>query len=246
MRDVSTIAENRPHSGHHIVEAVVAGALLAYAEGHGGRGRRGVAARLTASALLLAAFAPALTRQLLRVGAARRRVRLRTTIDIDRPVREVFAFCRDFENFPRVVQSLRRVTDYQDGRSCWEVISPSGDVLSWNSQVTKYVPNVVIAWRSVPGSVVDCNGLIRFSPSARGGTRLRVEVDYDPCHTGLSDAVRALFDVPRTEQLEADLARANFSLRGEPRPTTFDLGSDDDDPDASAPSASAEGLSAGD
>jgi len=217
MRDVSTIAENGPHSGQHLVEAVIAGALLGYAQGRGGGRRRGVAARLTASALLLAAFAPELTRQLLRVGAARRRVHLRKTIEIDRPVPEVFSFCRDFENFPRVVQSLRRVTDYQDGRSCWEVISPSGDVLSWNSEVTKYVPNVVIAWRSVPGSVVDCNGLIRFSPSARGGTRLRIEVDYDPCHTGISDAVRALFDVPRTEQLEADLSRANFYLTGEPR-----------------------------
>jgi uncharacterized membrane protein len=227
MHDVSTITENRPHSGQHIVEAVVAGALLGYAQGHRGRGRRGVAARLTASALLVAAFAPALTRQLLRIGAARRRVHLRKSIEIDRPVAEVFAFCRDFENFPRVVQSLRRVTDYQDGRACWEVISPSGEVLSWNSEVTKYVPNVVIAWRSVPGSVVDCNGLIRFSPSARGGTRLRIEVDYDPCHTGISDAVRALFDVPGTEQLEADLARANFYLTGEPRRATVDLEMED-------------------
>ena len=227
MRDVSTMAEKRPHSGQHVVEALVAGALLAYARGDGGRGGRGVAARLTASALLLAAFAPEMTRQLLRIGAARRRVHLRTTLEIDRPVHEVFEFCRDFENFPRVVQSLRRVTDYQDGRSCWEVISPSGEVLSWNSEVTKYVPNVVIAWRSVPGSVVDCNGLIRFSPSLRG-TRLRVEVEYDPCHTGISDAIRALFDVPRTEQLEADLARANFYLRGKPRRATFELDLDED------------------
>jgi len=222
------MAENRPHLGQNIVEAVVAGALLGYAKGQRGRGPRGVAARLTASTLLLAAFAPELTRQLLRVGAARRRVHLRTTIEIDRPVPEVFEFCRDFENFPRVVQSLRRIVDYQDGRSCWEVVSPSGDVLSWNSEVIKYVPNVVIAWRSVPRSVVDCNGLIRFSPSSRGGTRLRIEVDYDPCHTTISDAVRALFDTPRTEQLEADLARANFYLRGQPRRPALDVDADVD------------------
>lgn len=232
---MSNTAENQPHSGRHIVEAVAAGALLAYAQGRGGVGRRGIAARLAAGALLVAAFAPEMTRQLLRIGAARRRVRLRTTVDIDRPVHEVFEFCRDFENFPRVVQSLRRITDYQDGRSCWEVISPSGEVLSWNSQVTKYVPNDVIAWRSVSGSVVDCNGLIRFSPSGRGGTRLRIEVDYDPCHTGISDAVRALFDVPRTEQLEADLARANFYLRGEPRRATVDLDVNGDENTAAQP-----------
>lgn len=239
MRDVSTMAENRPHLGPNIVEAVVAGALLGYAEGQGyGRGR-GVVARLTASALLLVAFAPVLTRKLLRIGAARRRVHLRTTIEIDRPIHDVFEFCRDFENFPRVVQSLRRVIDYQDGRSCWEVVSPSGDILSWHSQVTKYVPNAVIAWRSVPGSVVDCNGLIRFSPSSRGGTRLRIEVDFDPCHTGIADAVRALFDVPRTEQLEADLSRANFYLRGQPRRAA-------PDPDVDEATPQSAGTSAGD
>lgn len=227
MRDVSTIAENRPHIGPNIAEAVVAGALLGYATGRGTGRHRGVAARLTASALLLAAFAPELTRKLLRIGASRRRVHLRTTIEIDRPIREVFEFCRDFENFPRVVQSLRRITDYQDGRSCWEVVSPSGDVLSWNSEVTKYVPNVVIAWRSVAGSVVDCNGLIRFSPSTRG-TRLRIEVDYDPCHTTISDAVRSLFDAPRTEKLEADLARANFYFSGQPRRPALDITVGDD------------------
>ena len=229
---MTNLAENRPQFGQHIIEAVVAGALLGYARGHRGRGSRGVAARLTASSLLLAAFAPELARQLLRIGAARRRVHLRTTIEIDRPVRDVFEFCRDFENFPRVVHSLRRIVDYQDGRSCWEVVSPSGDVLSWNSQVTKYVPNVIIAWRSVPGSVVDCNGLIRFSPSSRGGTRLRIEVDYDPCHTTISDAVRALFDAPRTAQLEADLARANFYLSGQPRRAPLELNANEQTADA--------------
>src|ERR1051325_5337914 len=171
MRDVSTIAENGPHSGQHLVEAVIAGALLGYAQGRGGGRRRGVAARLTASALLLAAFAPALTRRLLRVGAARRRVHLRKTIEIDRPVHDVFEFCRDFENFPRVVQSLHNVVDYQDGRSRWEVITPGGEVIAWDAEVTKYVPNVVLAWRSVPGSIVDCKGIIRFSPD-RKSTRL--------------------------------------------------------------------------
>ena len=183
--------------------------------------------RFAAATTIAGVSVPAVLRWLRRTGSARRSVDMRMTVVVERPVNEVFEFCRDFENFPRVVQSLRRVTDYQDGRSCWEVISPSGDVLSWDSEVTKYVPNVVIAWRSVPGSVVDCNGLIRFSPSPRG-TRLRVEVDYDPCHTGISDAIRALFDVPRTEQLEADLARANFYLRGKPRRATFELDLDED------------------
>jgi uncharacterized membrane protein len=200
----------RPLAGEQVAEALLAGVLFGYSVPR--RGPKAVGARLAGSALLFAAFAPALTRQLLRVGAARRRVHLRTSFQIDRPVRDVFSFCRDFENFPRVVHSLHSIVDYQDGRSRWEVRSPNGEILAWDAVVTKYVPNVVIAWRSIPGAVVDCNGLIRFSPTPRGGTRLQIAVDYDPRHTGLSDAVRALFDASGTEQLERDLARANIYL----------------------------------
>jgi uncharacterized membrane protein len=211
---VSTSTTSRSPAVEQITEAIVAGTIFGYTAPR--RGRGALVARLAGSALLVAAFAPALVRRLLRAGAARRRVHLRKTLELDRPVHEVFEFCRDFENFPRVIQSLHSVTDFQDGRSRWEVMSPRGEVLSWDAQVTKYVPNAVIAWRSVPKSVVDCKGVIRFSPNDTGGTQLQIEIEYDPCHTGLSDAIRALFDVSRKEQLEADLARANFYITTRP------------------------------
>jgi uncharacterized membrane protein len=210
--------------GEQVVEATLAGVLLGYAPD---RQTRRVASRIAGAALLFAAFAPALTRKLLRIGAARRRVHLRTTIQIDRPVHDVFEFCRDFANFPRVVQSLHSVVDHQDGRSRWEVRAPNGEIVAWDAQVTKYVPNAVLAWRSVPHSVVDCNGLIRFSPGRDGGTRLDIQVDYDPCQTGLSDAVRAIFDVSRTQQLEADLARANFYFAALPPSVPVESGDSD-------------------
>jgi uncharacterized membrane protein len=228
---MGTLTAKRTLGGEQVVEAMIAGALLGYAPP---RGRKSVAARAAGAALLLAAFAPALTRQLLRIGAARRRVQLRTTVDIERPVHEVFEFCRDFENFPRVVKSIHSITDYQDGRSRWEVHTPSGEILAWDAQVTKYVPNVVIAWRSRPGSVVDCNGLIRFSPLENGGTRLQIQVDHHPCHTGLSDAVRALFKSSGAERIEADLAHANTYLQSHPVSAPLEA---DDDADVTAHSA---------
>jgi uncharacterized membrane protein len=209
-----TSIDRRQPAVAQIAEALLAGSLLSFAAGR--RGRGGSAARTAAAGLLVAAFIPALTLRLLQAGAARRRIHLRKTVQVDRPVRDVFAFCRDFENFPRVIHSLHRVIDYQDGRSRWEVMSPRGELLTWDAEVTKYVPNVVLAWRSLPGSAVDCNGLIRFAPTPTGGTRLQIQIDYDPCVTDLSDAVRALVEAPREEQLEADLVRANFYLQAQP------------------------------
>ena len=216
--------KNEPPFLAQVAGATLAGALFGYATGR--RDRAAVAARATGVGLLVATWIPALAGRLLRAGAARRRIHLRKTLVIERPVRDVFAFCRDFENFPRVIQSLHRITDYQDGRSRWEVVSPSGEVLAWDAEVTKYVPNAVIAWRSAPGAIVDCNGLIRFAPTPSGGTRLQIQIDYDPRTTGFGDAVRALFDISRERQLEADLARANFYIKGQ-APHVDVVGADD-------------------
>ena len=194
-------------------EALIGGALVGY--GRARAGALGALTRLAGAALVCGALAPAAVAGLVRAGAERRRVRLRTTVVVARSVPEVFAFCRDFENFPRLVQSLHRVIDYQDGRSRWEVVSSSGELLAWDSVVTKYVPTVVLAWRSLAGSPVDCRGLIRFAPAPEG-TRLHVEIQYDPSHTGLGDALRALVDVSSEDQLRGDLARADFYLRAQP------------------------------
>jgi uncharacterized membrane protein len=58
--------------------------------------------------------------------------------------------------------------------------------------------------------------VIRFSPTESDGTCLEIDVHYDPLHTGLAEAVRALLDTPREQQLRADLERANFYLESQP------------------------------
>lgn len=209
--------EQKPLARLSLLELAAAsfgGALLAVSQRR--RGARHAAARALGAGLLAAAVVPLLGRRMLAAGERRRRVHLRTELRVDRSVREVFAFCHDFENFPRIIQSLSRVLDYQDGRSRWEVIAPSGELLTWDCVVTKYVPNAVIAWETVPDSVVDFCGVLRFAPLGAECTRLQVEIQYDPRHTGFGEALRALIDVPRERQIRADIARANFHLRALP------------------------------
>jgi uncharacterized membrane protein len=211
----------RQISAAHVAAAILGGVLIGVTRTH--RGVLATAARLVGGGLVAGVLGPSLSNGVVRAGAERRRVRLRTTLVVQMPVRDAFAFCRDFENFPRVVLALERVVDYQDGRSHWEVRSPRGELLAWDAVVTKYVPNVIIAWHSVPGSVVDCSGLIRFAPIDAESSRLDVEIQYDPCHTGFRDAIRALVDLSRERQLEADLARAKRYLTTQTAPAAPDL-----------------------
>ena len=173
--------------------------------------------RLVVAALVAGASTPAILRWLKRTGAARRAIDMRTTLIVERPIAEVFEFCRDFENFPRIVDVLLSVEDTQDGRSHWAVRSPTGQSVEWDATITKYVPNSVLAWESVPGSPVHATGLMRFSPLSPNETRLDLSLTYRPMRTGLADAFRALTVPTNTRRMHTELvhAREELARRGE-------------------------------
>lgn len=186
-----------------VMGAFAGGILLGHSRRRGSNWDK--LATFAAVGMVLASFSAPAADALRRLGRRRRTIRVRTSIAVAPPVHAVFEFCKDFENFPRVVGGLRRVVDYQDGRSHWEVDTPAGVCMEWEAVVTKYVPNSVIAWRSVPGSAVDATGLLRFAPTPEGGTLLDIDVSYIPRDTALADALFALMDEPRQRQLEHDL-----------------------------------------
>ncbi len=197
-----------------IVLGALGGALFA-AGGPGGR-RSGLLMRMAGVICMAAAATPVVAEQVRRAGERRRRVAVRSSFDIERPVVDVFAFFKDFENFPRVIGALRSVIDYQDGRSRWEMYSTAGSVVAWDAVVTKYVPNSVIAWESVPGSTVESAGLVRFTPRGPLATRVDLVLTHHPAHTGLNDAMRALVSAPAATRLQDALDRTPFYVESLP------------------------------
>ena len=155
---------------------------------------------------------PMVLRWLRRTGAARRMVDVKMTVVVERPIHDVFEFCRDFANFPEIMDTLLSVEDTQDGRSHWAVRSPSGHTVEWDATVTKYVPNSVIAWQSVPGSPVKASGLMRFAPLSGTETRVDVSVTYHPLRTDLADAIRAMMTPRNSERLRSDVVQVSQEL----------------------------------
>lgn len=168
--------------------------------------------RVAAAAVIAGTVTPTVLRWLRRTGAAKRAVDLRMTVVVERPINHVFEFCRDFENFPQIVDVLLSVEDSQDGRSHWAVRSPTGQAIEWDATVTKYVPNSVIGWSSVPGSDVQASGLMRFYPLSATQTRVDISLNYLPQSTRLGEAIRALFTPSNTERLRAELNQASRQL----------------------------------
>lgn len=216
MKDSSSLPENAtsPDPVTSVAMAVVGGVLL----GASGRGRASSLLRLAGVALVARALEPLFDHAVRDASARRRHLSTHTSLDVDRPVAEVFAFFKDFENFPRVTDGLKCVVDHQDGRSHWEAYTPSGDVVAWDAVVTKYVPNVVIAWRSVPGSAVNMVGLVRFTPISP--TRTHLEMDLTYAHAAadgrLKDALQAFVAPKPARRLEETLRRTRLYLESSP------------------------------
>ena len=175
--------------------------------------------RAIGAGLIAFAAQPLIEQRVQIAGDRRRQVSFKSIIDIERPVAEVFAFFKDFENFAHVIGGVRSVIDYQDGRSRWEVYSPSGGTLVWDAVVTKYLPNSVIAWESVPRSVVETGGVVRFTALAPRWTRLQLAFRYRPARTDLSDAVHSLLAPRASRRLRADLERTRFYIESLPSET---------------------------
>ncbi len=145
-------------------------------------------------------------------GTRRRSADLRFSFVVERPVEQVFAFCANFENFPRFIGALREVRDTGDGRSHWCASTPSGGEIEWNATTTKFVTNSVIGWKSVANAPVDTSGLLRFSPDGLS-TCVRVAISYRVFDGSMADALAALAAPRRTDELEADIRRMDAHIR---------------------------------
>src|SRR5690606_17196669 len=137
----------------------------------------------------------------------------RKSITINRPIHEVYAFWRDFENFPRFMPGLESVEARDDGRWRWVAKGPAGRRIEWDSEIVEESPSSMIAWRSLPGADVPNAGSVHFESAPGGrGTIVRVELDYDVPGGAAGEAVARLFGVAPGKQTEVALLRVKQLL----------------------------------
>jgi uncharacterized membrane protein len=221
-------ANEQPPTIARLAAIAATAALVAW------RGRdRGVTGvvRLAGAACLGLVSWPFVEASLRMNGERKRRLAVRSSVEIGRPIADVFEFFKNFENLPLVIRSVSAVYDSQDGRSHWVVRSRSGIAMEWDAVVTKWVPRSVIAFASVPGGPVEVSITLRFVPLGSSLTRLDADVKYHVLHTELSDAIRALLTRRPTRRMQINLETTRAYLESLsaqpasgalPRPETAD------------------------
>jgi uncharacterized membrane protein len=178
-------------------------------------GQRGRVAAAAAAVVGVAAMDVASAAGLSRNQAVQKLVgpiHVTRSVTIRRPPADVYAFFRNLENLPRVMQHLESVR-IVNGHSVWRAKAPAGLTIEWKAEIVQDRPNEVLAWRSLPGAFVPNAGVVRFNPASRDrGTELLVELKYDPPGGAIGAAMAKLFGEEPSLQIAGDLRRVKQVL----------------------------------
>ncbi len=78
-------------------------------------------------------------------------VNIRTTININRPVSEVYAFWRKLENLPKFMKHLESVTELDALTSEWKAKGPAGiGSVTWKAEILMEEKDKMLSWHSLP------------------------------------------------------------------------------------------------
>jgi uncharacterized membrane protein len=102
-------------------------------------------------------------------------LRLEKSIQIGRPIEDVFNAWRELETLPAMSDRVLEIRSHAD-RSHWRVRLDGSD-LEWDAQVEQVVPNQSIGWKSLSGP--KHTGRITFSQSGND-TLVHVTMNYAP------------------------------------------------------------------
>jgi uncharacterized membrane protein len=135
--------------------------------------------------------------------------KIRRTIEINRPPRELYRFWRSLENLPRVMSHLESVQVINDRLSHWVVKTMAGfPRVEWDAEIINDVENERIGWRSLRDADVDNAGSVDFEPIGDGSrTELTVTLQYAPPAGRLGTAVAELIGEDPGRKIDEDLRR---------------------------------------
>jgi uncharacterized membrane protein len=123
------------------------------------------------------------------------------SIDVDVPVQVAYNQWTQFEDFPRFMDAVDKVTQVDDTHLHW-VARVAGKRKEWDAEITEQTPDQRIAWTSTSGA--RNAGVVTFHRIDDDTTRVMLQLDVEP--EGAVETVGAAVGVLERE-VAGDLER---------------------------------------
>lgn len=134
------------------------------------------------------------------------RVIAECTVNVERPVEDLYTFWRNFENLTEVFTRIRDIRSLGPIRARWFAEATDGTTIQWETEIVADRPNQAIAWRSGAESHLLQEGFVRFR-AVETGTLVTVSIRYGATGLELTDQLEKIFGRHPTAELEHDLKR---------------------------------------
>lgn len=135
-----------------------------------------------------------------------RNTNIRTSIHVNKPREEVYAFWRKLSNLPLFMRHLRSVEETSDTQSHWIASFPAANIrLEWDAAIVEDHPGEMLSWRSLEGSMVENAGKISFEDSPGNSTLLNVVITYRPPAGQIGHRLSALLRPAFRKMVEKDI-----------------------------------------
>jgi uncharacterized membrane protein len=129
------------------------------------------------------------------------------SVTINRPVRELYDFFRDFTNLPHFMENVVSIDVVDAKLSHWVVKAPAGATVAWDARITQEEQDRLIAWTSEPGTDVANSGRIEFRDAGPRGTVVTATIAYDPPGGVVGKLIAKMFQREPAIQARRDLRR---------------------------------------
>jgi uncharacterized membrane protein len=125
-------------------------------------------------------------------------LQVKKSVTVNRPVHEVYAFWRNFENLPQFMKHLDSVQNTGENTSRWTAGSAQGERVQWDVQLVERQPNRLLSWKTVGVSDLKGQGQVDFRPAPGGrGTEVHANISYQVPGGAVGKRLAAIFrDVP--------------------------------------------------
>jgi uncharacterized membrane protein len=147
------------------------------------------------------------------IGAGRHAVKIIDGVSVAAPPEQVWPLISDYSMFRFLMPDVRDVRRDADAQtSHWEIAGPAGVPIRFQAEETSRVEGHEISWKTTEGELIAHTGKIRVDPEPDVGSRIQVELSYNPVAGAIGHAIASLFGADPRHKLNRDLRRLKSYL----------------------------------
>jgi len=135
------------------------------------------------------------------------------TLEVDRPLRDVYDQWTQMEEFPRFMDGVQQVDQVSATRTHWRV-SVAGVEREFDAEITEQEPDRLMTWTSLEPP--HQSGTVRFQPAGPDSTQVSLTMHFDP--EGLAENVGDFLGLVE-DRVVGDLTRFKNFIEDEKLPT---------------------------